>query len=99
MPGDEFPEAQAFVQLPHQHQATIRSHPRPLEVDLQRAIERELKVLFLRLTHRRSTSAPPGPRQTPRLSRALQDSIKLVVDWDIGNAGLDMGPSPSPVEP
>jgi hypothetical protein len=59
MPFNKFREAQTFVQLPHQDQTTIRGHSCTLEIDLERAIERELKGLVLRLTHRHSTSTPP----------------------------------------
>jgi hypothetical protein len=48
---DEFTEAQAFVQLTHQNQATIGGDPRSLEIDLQRGVERELKGLVLFVTH------------------------------------------------
>jgi hypothetical protein len=47
---DEFAESQAFVQLPHQNQATIGSDSRSLEINLQGNIERELKGLVLFLT-------------------------------------------------
>jgi len=47
---DEFAESQTFVQLPHQDQATIGSHSRSLEINLQGSIERELKGLVLLLT-------------------------------------------------
>jgi hypothetical protein len=53
---DQFAESQAFVQLAHQNQATIRSDSRPLEIDPQGSVERELKGLVLSLTHRVCTS-------------------------------------------
>jgi hypothetical protein len=46
----EFAESLTFVQLPHQNQATIGSHSRSLEINLQGSIERELKGLVLLLT-------------------------------------------------
>jgi len=48
---DEFAESPTFVQLPHQNQATIGSHSRSLEINLQGSIERELKGLVLFVTH------------------------------------------------
>ena len=33
VPLDEFGETQPFIQLTHQQQATVRSHPRTLEVN------------------------------------------------------------------
>jgi hypothetical protein len=62
-----------------------------LEVNLQPAIERKLKGPILCLTHRRSTSALPRSRPNPRLSRALQDSTKLVVHLENGNPGVITG--------
>jgi hypothetical protein len=49
--GDEITEAQTFVQLTNQNQATIGGDPRSLEIDLQRSVERELKRPVLFLTH------------------------------------------------
>ena len=48
---DEITEAQTFVQLAHQDQATVGSDARTLEIDLQRGVEGELKRLILYLTH------------------------------------------------
>jgi len=45
--GDEITEAQTFVQLAHQNQATIRGDARSLEIDLQRSVEQELEWLIL----------------------------------------------------
>jgi hypothetical protein len=67
-----------------------------LEIDLQRAIERKLKGAIFSLTHRRSTSAPPEPPPTLRLSRALEDFTKLVVDLDNGNPGSYLGSAVTP---
>jgi hypothetical protein len=47
---DEHAKAQSFVQLPHSDQPAIGSHPRRLEPDPQRPIERQMKRLFLLLT-------------------------------------------------
>ena len=41
--GDECLQPQTFIQLAHQNEASVRSDARPLECDLQKAIERELK--------------------------------------------------------
>jgi hypothetical protein len=68
VPFDERAEAQPLIQLSHQEQAAVRSDARTLEVDLQPTIEQELKGLFLRLTHRRSTSAPRQSHPNLRLS-------------------------------
>ena len=48
---DEFTKSETFVQLAYQHQTTIGSEPRPLEIDLQRGVEGKLKGLILYLTH------------------------------------------------
>jgi hypothetical protein len=48
---DQFTQTQTFIQLPHQNQATVRGDARSLEIDLQGAVERELKGLVLFLTH------------------------------------------------
>jgi hypothetical protein len=45
VPFDQFTQTQTLVQLAHQNQATIRRNSRSLEIDLQRAVERELKWL------------------------------------------------------
>ena len=62
MLGDEFAEAQTFVHLAHQNQATIRSDARSLEIDLQRSVERELKWPVLFLTHWLLTSGAASSR-------------------------------------
>ena len=87
MPFDEFAETQPFIQLTHQEQAAVRSHPRTLEFDPQGAVERELKGLFLRLTHRLSSSAPPQAHPNPHPSELFSHFIKLVVHLDDGNPG------------
>jgi hypothetical protein len=62
---DEFTEAQAFVQLTHQNQTTIRGDPRSLEIDLQRGVERELKWLVLFVTHGVWTSGASSLHSNP----------------------------------
>jgi hypothetical protein len=47
----QFTEPQPLIQFPHENQATVRSDTRPLEINLQRSIEQELKWLILFLTH------------------------------------------------
>jgi hypothetical protein len=49
---DELLQTQSPIQLANENQATIRSHSRSLEIDLQGSMERELKWLVLVLTHR-----------------------------------------------
>jgi hypothetical protein len=51
MPRDEVAKTQPLVQLTHENRATIRGDARPLELDLQRCVERELKGLVSGLTH------------------------------------------------
>jgi len=51
MPFDEFTESQSFVQFPNHNQAAIGGDPRSLKADPQETIERQLKSLFLVLTH------------------------------------------------
>ncbi len=46
----EFAQAETFVQLAHQNRTTVRGNPSALEIDLQRAIEGELKRPILCLT-------------------------------------------------
>ena len=87
MPFDEFAETQPLIQLTHHEQAAVRSHPRTLEINPQPTIERELKGLFLRLTHRRPTSAQPRLHPNPCLSRLFAHIIQLVVHLDDGNPG------------
>ena len=41
--GDEFTEAQTFVQLTNQNQAAVGGDSRTLEIDLQRGVEGKLK--------------------------------------------------------
>ena len=48
---DELSQAEPFVQLPHQNQATVGGDPRSLEIDLQSRVEGKLKRLILFLTH------------------------------------------------
>ena len=38
------PQPQALVQLPDENQTTARGDPRSLEVDLEKTVERELKM-------------------------------------------------------
>ncbi len=45
--GDECRQPQAFIQLAHQKETSVGRDARPLECDLQKAIERELKRLVL----------------------------------------------------
>ena len=45
--GDEGRQAQALIQLAHQNETVVGGDARPLERDLQKAIERELKRLVL----------------------------------------------------
>jgi hypothetical protein len=60
----EHAQAETLIQLAHQNQTAVGGHPSASEIDLQRAIERELKGPILCLTHRLSTSAPPDLMQT-----------------------------------
>ena len=71
VPLHERAQAQTFVQLAQQNQTTTGSHSRTLELDPQRAVERELKGLFLRLTHWLTTSAPPPSHPKSASIRAL----------------------------
>src|SRR5712692_5405464 len=59
---DEFLQTQSLIQLAGQNQATIGSHSRSLEIDLQGSIERELKWLILFLTHWVLTSRASSSR-------------------------------------
>jgi len=77
VPLNERAEAQPLIQLSHQEQAAVRSDARTLEVDLQLTIERELKRLFLRLTHRRSISTPTQSIQT----RVYQGLSIILSNW------------------
>jgi hypothetical protein len=86
---DERAEAQPFIQLAHQKQAAVGTHTRTLEVNPQPATERELKGLFLRVTHRRSTSPPPRSYPNPHLLRLFHHCITLVVHLENGNPGKD----------
>ena len=43
--GDQFAEAQPFIQLAHQNEAPVGGDARSLEIDLQRSVKRELKWL------------------------------------------------------
>jgi len=49
--GDEFAQAQTFVQFADQNETAVRSDARSLKIDLQRSVERELEWLILFLTH------------------------------------------------
>jgi hypothetical protein len=60
-------------------------HSRALEVDPQRAVERELKGPLLRLTHRLPSSAPPQQHPSPHPSGLLSHFIKLIVHLENGN--------------
>src|ERR1700730_217390 len=79
MPFYEYAQAQTLIQLAHQNQTTVGGHPSALEIDLQRAIEGELKGPILSLTHRLSTSAPLRSHPNPHPSARLAHFIKLVV--------------------
>ena len=47
---DELVQTQSLIQFANQNQATVGSHSRCLEIDLQGSIKRELKGLVLFLT-------------------------------------------------
>jgi len=69
---------QSLIQLANQNQATIGSHSRSLEIDLQGSIERELKGLVLLLTHGVFTSEASSLRLDPhkhRWRRTLKGSL------------------------
>jgi hypothetical protein len=59
-------------QVTHQNQTTVGGNPSALEIDLQRAVEGELKGPILCLTHRHAISAPsrsqPNPCPSARLT-------------------------------
>src|SRR5580693_86725 len=61
MPFYEYAQAQTLIQLAHQNQTTVGGHPSALEIDLQRAIERELKGPILCLTHLHATPIASKP--------------------------------------
>ena len=87
VPFHEFAEAQPFIQLPHQEQAAVGSYSRALEVNLQPAIERELKGPIL-VSHPPPLHLRTAPvASKPASVRALQDSTKLVVHLENGNPG------------
>jgi hypothetical protein len=48
---DQFSEPEPLVEFAHQDQAAVRGDARPLEIDPERSVERELKGLILYLTH------------------------------------------------
>src|SRR5271156_7192766 len=75
----EHAQAQTLIQLAHQNQTTVGGHPGALEVDLQRAIEGELKGPVLCFTHRLSTSAPLRPHPNPRPPARFAYFTKLLV--------------------
>jgi hypothetical protein len=66
---DELLQTQSLIQLAHQNQATVGSHSRSLEIDLQGSIERELKGLILFLTHGVCTSRAVSPHSNPHKHR------------------------------
>src|ERR1022692_1830560 len=49
--GDERTQSQTFIQFAHQKQTTVGGDARTLEINFQRRVKRELKGLFLFLTH------------------------------------------------
>ena len=67
--GDECRQPQPFIQLAHQNETGVGGDARPLECDLQKAIERELKRLVLSCTHRVSPSVAGFLASEPRKSR------------------------------
>jgi hypothetical protein len=60
--GDEFAEAQTFVQLTNQNQAAVGGDTGTLEINLERGVEGELKGLILYLTHWVLTSGASSSR-------------------------------------
>ena len=62
-------QSQAFIQLANQNETGIRGDARPLERDLQKAIEGELKGLGFFLTHRVSPFVARFPASEPRKAR------------------------------
>jgi hypothetical protein len=62
---DELVQTQSLIQFANQNQATVGSHSRSLEIDLQGSIKRELKGLVLFLTHWVYTPEPSSLRSHP----------------------------------
>jgi hypothetical protein len=86
MLGDEFAEAETFVQLAHQDEAPIRRDTRSLEIDLQRSVERKLEWLIFPLTDWVLTSRASSSHWNPHEQK--RRSIKrLSVTTQKGNAG------------
>ena len=72
---DECPQPQAFIQLAHQNETGIGGDARPLERDLQKTIECELKGLGLSFTHWVSPSVAGFLRRNPRNQGAKTDPV------------------------
>ncbi len=85
--------SQPRIQRSHQEQAAVRSDVRTLEVDLQPSIERELKRLFLGLTHRCSTSAPlqSHPPASIRAFKAFYPICSPLGKRKSGLSGIEEG--------
>jgi hypothetical protein len=88
MPLHECAQAQTLIQLAHQDQTAVGSHLRALELDPQRAVERELKGLFLRLTQWLPFSALSQSHPNPHPSGLFSLLIKLVVHSENRNPAL-----------
>jgi hypothetical protein len=67
--GDEFAEAQTFVQLAHQNQATVGGDPRSLEIDLEGGVAGKPEWL------NRFRAYSPG------LRRGLQSTAPPELHW------------------
>ncbi len=77
VPLDEIPQTQSLVQLPHQQQAAVGSHPRALELNPQGAVERELKGTFLRLNPLPLYLLATPSASNPASIRAFQPSYQI----------------------
>lgn len=71
---DKFAESQPLIQFPNEYQATVRSDTRPLGIDFQRSIERELKRLILFLTHWVCTFKPSSMCPHPNKCKCQRTS-------------------------
>jgi hypothetical protein len=85
--GNQFAEAQPFIQLTNQNETAVGGDPWSLETDLQGGVERKLKRPILFLTHWVWTSGASSSRSNPygywwwTLSEDSQVNVKMEM-WD-----------------
>jgi hypothetical protein len=81
---DQFSKTQSLVQFARQGQTAVGSDEEPLEIDLARGIERELKRLVPSLIHwvltSGASSSPPHSHEYSRKRRSEDSQVQFKME-------------------